>query len=185
MSKINLIPEIKQEQIKIRKLNILSTSIAVVAGSIVFVVIIILLSFIAVQKAQINGVEKETNKVNDQLKAYKNLEETVITLERGLNEAKSVLNGGPRWTIFFAELEKATPGDIQINNFSIQDNAISLSLTGKNVESIDRFIKSFSNYKLEEKNLFSNIVVNGFTKPDANKVNFQATLNLEKGILWN
>lgn len=183
MFKINLVPEVKQEQLKIKKLNVLVTSI--VSGIVIFMVAVILIfsSYILVKKTQISRIEKDTTKVQEELKKYEGLEKTVLTLEGGLKEIKRILGNGQKWSKFFVELEKVTPEDTQVTSLSIKDNLITVQVVGRNVESIDRFVKSFSNYKVKDNNLFTNVKVNGFTEAN-NKVNFQATMNLNSGELW-
>lgn len=183
MFKINLIPEVKQEQIRIKKLNVLVTSIATGTGVVIAAAILILLSFIVAKNTQINKIEKETTKIEEELLAYKDLEQTVITLENGLNEIKRILGAGPKWSKFFTELEKVTPADTQITTLSMKANVMTLGVTGKDVKSIDRFVKSFSTFKVDDKNLFSSVKVNGYTE-NQGKINFNATMNLVNGVLW-
>lgn len=182
MFKINLVPEVKQEQLKINKINTILTSTAIGAGVSILVIIVLFSIYIGARAAQISGIDKETTKVNEELVAYKDLENTVISLETGLAEIKQVLNGGHKWSKFFVELEKVTPVDIQINNFSIENNNISMDLTGRNVKSIDRFIKSFSTYKNGDQLLFKDVVVSGFSKKDGGQVSFQSKMTFVGGL---
>lgn len=183
MFKINLVPEVKQEQIKIRKINLTVTTIAIGVGIVILAVTLILLSYIFGRSAQLSIINKDTEKIEGELVVYKDLEKTVLNLENGLRDIKQVLAGGPKWSKFFVELEKVTPGDIQIENLSVQEGKITMGLKGKEIQSIDRFIKSYSTYKTEEKNLFANVVVNGYNYNN-NSVNFQATMDLVSGVLW-
>jgi len=181
--KINLIPEVKQEQLRTQKLNATATTAATVAFFVVGSVIICLSLYNIVKTAQIGSLKKDINKTNQELVAYKDLEQTVISLETGLNQAKQILSGSPKWSRFLNELEKATPTDVQITNISIKGTDITLNMNGKNISSIDRFLKSFTNYKVDDKNLFSNISVSGYTV-DKNVVTFQSKLTMNGGILW-
>ena len=115
---------------------------------------------------------------------------------------KEIINGGSKWSNFFDELEKVTPTDIQIKTLSIQGNQITMDLVGKDVTSIDRFIKSFSTFKVKTepektvasgdnktttsqgKNLFENVDVSGYSAKDDGNVILQAKMNLVEGLLW-
>lgn len=181
--KINLIPEVKQEQLRIHKLNATVTTVATFAAFIVGGIIICLALYNIFRTTQIASTNKKIDNVNKELEAYADLEQTVISLETGLTEIKQILTGGPQWSKFFNEFEKATPNDIQFTNFQISGNEITVTAKGKNVGSVDRFIKSFSNYKVDDKNLFSSVYVSGYSAEN-NQVLFQAKFTLNGGILW-
>jgi Tfp pilus assembly protein PilN len=183
MFKINLVPEVKQEQIKLKKINFTVTTVAIVVAAVVVIVSLILLSYIVARKAQISSINKETDKINGELVAYKDLEQTVITLEGGLTDIKQIITGGPKWSKFFTELEKVTPGDVQLTSLKVDGNSITMDVVAKDVKSIDRFIKSFSNYKIDDKNLFSDVLVSGYEKKESS-VTFQAEMSLVGGVLW-
>lgn len=181
--KINLVPEVKQDQIRIRKINMLLTTIASITGVVLVAVILLLTVYIGIRKAQISRIEAATDKVNTELEVYKDLEQTVISLETGLREAKDIIDGGPKWVNFMTELEKVTPADISLSNLSVKGNELTMRVNGRDVKSIDRFIKSFSNYKIKDKNLFTNVSVSSYSKKGT-AVAFDAKMNLDKGLLW-
>ena len=181
--KINLVPEVKQEQLRIQKLNATTTMAVTVAAFIVGSLIVCLSIYNIIRSTQISSTKKNIEKTNHELEAYRDLEETVISLETGLADAKKVINGGSKWSKFLTELEKVTPGDVQLTNLTIKGSDISATLSGKGVESIDRFIKSFSNYKVDNKNLFTNVSVTGYTSEKGN-VKFQSKFTLAQGVLW-
>jgi Tfp pilus assembly protein PilN len=183
MFKINLIPEVKQQQIKLKKINTTVTTVTVIVAIVMGIIIFGLLFYNIGRKAQLSLVNNDIEKINTQLEPYKDLEATVMNLETGLKEIKQILTGGPKWTKFFDELEKVTPADVQITNFDIKGNAVSIDATGAKVQSIDRFIRSFSSYKVDDKTLFSDVAVTGYTVKDG-KVTFQAKMNLVGGVLW-
>jgi len=179
MLSINLVPEVKKEQAKLKKINLTVTSMAVVVGGILLVAILMIGSLYGYRAARIAAVEKDTTKIEDELKPYKELEDSVTTLENGLADINRIVNGGRDWTAFFEEIEKATPTDIQFMSFQISGNTISASLKGRDVKSIDRFIKSFSTYEDSEKNLmFANVAVDGYTAADNGQVTFQSKFDV-------
>lgn len=183
MSKINLIPEIKQQQIRARKINTLVTSTAIIIAIILGVVIFLLSAYVLARAQQMSSTEKNIKKVEQELEPYKELEENVLALETNLAEINNILAGGAKWTKFFTELEKVTPADIQVKTLDIKGSDVNMSLRGKEVKSIDRFIKSFSSYKVNDKNLFTDISVTGYSE-DKGNVTFEAKLKMTAGILW-
>ncbi|MEI7690741.1 MAG: PilN domain-containing protein [bacterium] len=202
MFKINLIPEIKQQQQKTYRYNTMATTVIIIVAIIVGVIVFGLLSYNLAKSRQLSDTNKDISSVEQSLEPYKALEETVITLQNGLTDIKQIINGGSKWSKFFTELEKATPEDTQVTSFDIKGNEITMDVTGKDVNSIDRFIKSFSNFKVKTetestnetesvsassqggKNLFQNVNVAGYSAKGDGKVTFQAKMSLVEGLLW-
>ena len=198
MFKINLVPEVKQQQQKAYRYNSIATTAAIIIGIILAVVVIGLLSYNLAKSRQLANTKSDITSIEQSLEPYKALENTVISLEGGLADIKEIINGGPKWSLFFTELEKVTPADTQITNFDIKGNEITMDVTGKDVNSIDRFIKSFSDYQIkpesteittttdgtEGKNLFENVNVSGYSSKSDGRVTFQAKMNLVEGLLW-
>ena len=202
MFKINLVPEVKQQQQKAYRYNTMATAAVIIVAIVVGVIVLVLLSYNLAKSRQLSNTNKEIASVKQSLEPYKDLEQTVISLESGLADIKQIINGGTKWSLFFTELEKATPADTQINSLDVTGVEITMELTGKDVNSIDRFIKSFSSFKVKPstespaettnqavddstgRNLFQNVNVSGYSSKDDGKVIFQAKMSLVEGLLW-
>lgn len=173
MLNINLVPEVKKEQAKLKKINFTVTAVTVVVGGVLLTAVLLIGSLLGYRSVKISSTDKDIVKVQDELKAYKDLEESVATLESGLADINKIVSGGRNWTDFFEEIEKATPADIQFTSFQVAGNTINATVKGKDVKSIDRFIKSFSTYKNKSKNnMFANVTVDGYTVADGGTVTF-------------
>ncbi len=181
MQKINLIPEVKQQQLKTRKHNFVATSFTVTTGVVLGAVILILISYIVARKALIANTDSQINTLNQQLQAYSGLEKTVLSLETGLGEIKTIINNDSKWLVIFGEIEKATPADIRFRSMKIStENAVVAEVEGKDVNSIDRFIKSFNAAQTEKKvNAFSGLEVNGYNSNDTS-VSFSTKFVINK-----
>lgn len=185
MSKINLIPEVKQQKQKIQRINTTVSSIATLSGVILGGGILLLLAYSGVLAAQIKSTNDKITKTENSIKTMKDLEDQVVVLESGLKNIKNIVDSNKSWTKFFGEIEKATPADVQFLSFSISGNQVNASLKGKDVRSIDRFIASFSDYKNEkDEKLFSDIVVNGYSKKENGEYLFQAKFNVNEAASW-
>jgi hypothetical protein len=179
MLSINLVPEVKKEQAKLKKINLTVTTVAVVVGGILLAAVLLISSLLGYRTVRIGTVKGNITKIEGELEVYKELEESVNTLENGLADIKKIVSGGRNWTEFFAEIENATPADIQFTNFQVSGNTISASVKGKEVKSIDRFIKSFTNYQNSAKTkMFANVVVDGYTVAEGGMVSFQAKFDV-------
>lgn len=185
MTKINLIPEVKQREQKIQRVNALTTSISIMIAIALVCVVGGIFAWNQIKSQRISSTNKKIENIKDELKPFQELEENVLMLEKGLKEIKNIIDGDKKWSIFFIELEKVTPADIQIIKFEKTGDDISMDLMTKNVIGVDRFIRSFSGYKYNEENLFQEVKVNGYTRDEGTKtINFKATMKLNSGILW-
>lgn len=177
MFSINLVPEVRKEQAQLKRLNFTMTTIAFVVGGVVVAAGLILGAMLAYRNANLSSTNDDIATLNNELRAYAELEQAVTILEGGIADIKAIAAGGHDWTAFFGDIEKATPSDIRFTDFSITNNVISASLEGATVESIDRFITSFSNYQNDEDvSIFSGVAVEGYTAPAAGGVTFEADL---------
>ena len=145
--------------------------------------VIFLITLVASNKVRLSGLKKEIASTEKELVQYKDLEETVISLEKGLRSIREILEGGSKWGLFFAELEKSTPNDIQFTKLDIKGNKAKADLIGKNVESLSRFVESFKTYKVKDNPLYKNIEVSGFTKEEGT-VKFSADFEINTEVLW-
>lgn len=185
MSKINLIPEVRQQKLKVQQTNKLVTSVAIIIGIVMVAVILGLAAYAGVITAQKNSVDSQIATVQNSLDTMKDLESTVSNLENGLTNIKSIIAGDKDWNKLLGLFEQYTPSDVQVTAFSVDSGQVSLSLVGKSVQSIDRFINSFSNAKNDNgDNYFRDVAVNGYTKKDDGTVTFEAKFNLNEAAVW-
>jgi Tfp pilus assembly protein PilO len=182
--KINLIPEVKREQLKIKNINLWTTNIAVLLGIVFAAVIVIMGAYIGGVAAKIGSTEKQTNDLREELKAYESLENTVISIQEGVREVKYILNNEDKWKNVFEIFEQATPNDIRFRSLNISSELVATAqLEGNDVNSIDRFIKSFESYKRDDKFSFSNVDVSGYTTNEKGLVTFSATFSINQDVL--
>lgn len=184
--KINLIPEVRQEQLKAQKTNTIVTTVVIIVASILVGVIFLIGAMYIARTTIINQNNASIVTLNQKLKALAPLEKTVLNVQEGIKDVKDILATDNKWGNFFSDLEKATPDDIRFKSLNITaDGKISASLEGKEVGSIDRFITAFSQYKrkdtvtnTEKGNLFSDVKVSGYSTNESDHVLFSATLTL-------
>jgi hypothetical protein len=182
--KINLIPEAKREQILIRKINLLVTNVAVVVGIILGGLIVIFTVYMGGKSLQIKNISEETTRLQGDLKTYEAFEKTVLNIQKSVADVKLLLNSEDRWNYIFDSFQKATPDDIRFKTLNISENLLVYAeLEGKNINSIDRFIKSFQNFKRNNIQVFSGVDVSGYTVTENGGVNFSSNFTLNKEAL--
>lgn len=148
MFKINLVPEVQEKKLKVRKVNTYSTIAAVSIAGLTVAAIFVLGTISAVKKLSLNSTEDKIKTVNEELKEYKELEETVLSLEKGLAGVKQIMNGGNNWALLYANLEKATPADVAFESMSIKDGVITAQMQAESVEGLGRFVDSLKSYQV-------------------------------------
>lgn len=182
--KINLIPEVKKEQLRVRSINLWTTNVAVALGILLGSVILVLLVYMGGITAKIKVTENDTVSLQEKLKAYDALEKTVLSIEEGVKEVKQILNNEDKWQTVFSLFEGATPEDIRFRSLSISPELnVNAEVEGKDINSIDRFIKSIENYKYQDKSAFSKADVGGYSTNEKGLVSFSATFSINKDAL--
>lgn len=148
MLKINLVPEVQENKLKVKRVNTYSTFAAIfIVGSLVFAILVIS-SITAITGVTTRGVESKTAEVKTELEEYRELEETVLSLEKGLIGVREILDSGERWAMLLNQMEYATPGDVSFKSLKIKENSIEAELDGRSVESLARFVESYKNHKV-------------------------------------
>lgn len=197
MSKINLMPEVKVEQIKIKRYNFMATFAAIIVLTIIALGVTILLGYKYILARDIKNTNADITALREELKGYQELEEMVVNIDQGLTSINEITLSQHQWSGFLSHLEKVTPNDIQFVDFSQEGMKFTATAKGKNVSSIGRLIQSLENYEVqagssEESNqaevsgskLFRAVDVDGYTKDVDGTVDFSITFELQEGVLW-
>lgn len=163
MFDINLVPEVqKQKQVQAKR-NTYATIVALGILGVAVALLVILGSLKVAGSVALNNIQKDIDKVRADSGQYKELEETVLSLESGLAGIKSALDGTNNWTILLPHLEAATPGDIRYTSLDINGPSVTAQLSGQTIDSLARFVQSYENYKV--------VVLSG-TAPSQEIINF-------------
>lgn len=185
MFKINLVPEAKKEQRRIQKMNLTTTIVVTTILAILAITILVLLGIRVSSVTAKNRLEKNITKTEKELVSYKELEETVVSLQNGLKGIEEISKSSSKWSKFFSEVEKAMPQDVAFERLVVKDgNKLEGDLKGKNIDSLARFVQSFKDYKIKEQSLFKNIDVSGYEKDDKGEIKFNVKMELQKEVLW-
>lgn len=191
MSNINLISEVNIQKLKAKKRNFLIVFTAVIILSVLVFLTLVLQGYKWVRNRSLDQTNKNIAGVRSELEGYKDIEVTVKNIETGLKAIDTIESSEHKWSFFLPHLEKATPADVQFTSLSQDGNTFEASAVGKNVASVGRAIFALESYRFkdsqtsEERNLFTNAVVSGYTK-DKKKgtVSFKITFDMEEGVLW-
>jgi Tfp pilus assembly protein PilN len=148
MFDINLVPEIQKQKQQQSKRNTYATIIgSVVVGGVVLG-LVIMGSLKVAASVGLTNTQKEIDAVKAESVQYKELEDSVLSLENGLLAIKNTLDGQNNWTVLLPHLEEATPKDVRFHKLTIEGTTVVAQLSGKSVNSIARFIESYKEYQV-------------------------------------
>lgn len=147
MLKINLVPEVQQQKDRLVKINYYTMLICVVFIATTIISLMVIYGITLTTRQMIKNRENKISDLNTEIGKYKELEEIVLSLEKGLDEAKKILDGSRDWNKLLPHIEKATPKDIRFSELKLEDGLISAKIEGKDLNSIARFVQSFKNYQ--------------------------------------
>lgn len=148
MIKINLVPEVQEKKLRVRKMNTYSTFAAVIIIGLTVFVLLVIGIWGAVKKASLRVTEERIADTNKELEQYRELEEVVLSLEKGLSGIKAILNGENDMLKVITHVENASPADIKFKSLKIQPGTIESELESMSVEEAARFIESVQAYEV-------------------------------------
>lgn len=148
MFKINLVPEVQEKKLQIKKINTSATVFAIAALSICGAALLIIGGIDIAKKTEIGSTEKKIAEVRAESEKYKELEETVISLETGLAGIKQISDGTNDWTKLLPHLETATPTDVKYVSLKILSGSVEGTLEGKSVDSLAKMVESYKKYQV-------------------------------------
>lgn len=166
----NLLPDIKLQYNKTKRLKHLVTTIAtlVTAGSL-GLLIILFLTVEVVQKKQLSDSAKDVDKASQDLKSVPQIDQ-IITVQNQLNTLSQLHQSKHIVSRIFTYIPKVTPSNVTINKMEIDLKQSTMTITGKATTqaNVNAFVDSlkFANFKVgsdEAKPAFSNVVESGFT----------------------
>jgi Tfp pilus assembly protein PilN len=146
--RINLVPEVQEQKIQGQKINSIATISATVIIVITVLTIIIINVIMISEKAILAGVQNRIEAVQEESQKHRELEESVISLDKGLKEAKKIILGENSWTQLFPHLEAATPSGIRFTKLQVSAGQIEAELATNNVDELSKFVDSYKNYRV-------------------------------------
>lgn len=191
MSKINLISDVNLEKLKIKRRNFLMMFTAGVVLAALVIVALLLQGYKWVRQGSLEKTEEKIASTMTELDGYRDIETTILNIETGLKAIEDIESKEHKWSLFLPHLEKAIPSDVQFTSLSQNGNTFQASAVGRNISSVGRTIYALEEYKYkdpktnEEKSLFGNTSISGYTK-DKKKgtVSFEVSFDMKEGALW-
>lgn len=189
MIQFNLLPDVKLEYIKARRLKraVIVLSGATAIASVVLLVLLFLVVGVF-QKKHLNDLSADIKKESAQLQAIPDLNK-ILTIQNQLNSLPGLQAKTPVTSRLFAYIQQSTPNTLYISSLSldvasqkmtIQGRADSLSTVNKYVDTM-KFTKFSTASDPTEKNLLSDIVLSSFNRDDKTA---SYTIDLKFDAAW-
>jgi len=189
MIQFNLLPQVKVEYIKTKRLKRI-----MIVGSVAFTVVsvglvIITASLAAVQNRHIANLDKDIDRISNEINDIPDIKK-ILSVQNQLNTLPSLYAGRPAVKRLPSYLDQTTPtGTINLSkvNVDFSTSKIEVAGTGESLEAVNRYVDTlkFTNYKVndpsETKPAFTGVVLTNFGRDDLT-ASFTITFNFDAVI---
>jgi len=172
MIQFNLLPDVKLEFIKARRLKrlVLLSSVGLSALSL-FILILVLVSVDVVQKKSLSDLNKDIKSNTQQLKNTPNLDK-ILTVQNQLNTLTSLHDQKVVSSRLFTYISQITPAGVTISSLNVDFVQNTMTMTGAapDLVAVNRFIDTIkaTQYTTDSNNTptkaFSSVVLNSFSR---------------------
>jgi Tfp pilus assembly protein PilN len=175
MIQFNLLPDIKREFIKARRLRRSVTLVSMVsAGSAVAVLLILFGVVNGAQKKRINDLNNDVKKYSTQLKEIPDLDK-ILTIQNQLAGLTVLHDKKPASTRLFGYVSSLTPALANIKKLTVDfaGNVVSIEGTADTLNTVNKFADTlkFTDFKSPDGSVggraFSGVVLQSFTRDSA------------------
>ncbi|GAC1387794.1 MAG: hypothetical protein NVS1B7_2610 [Candidatus Saccharimonadales bacterium] len=177
MIQFNLLPDIKLQYIKAKRIKRLVMLTATTISSVAVGVVILLFLVTNVWQArQLSSLSKNIKNKSDQLKSTPNLDK-ILTIQNQLNSLPKLHAQKPVVSRIFNYLSQVTPATVSISQLEVDytsaKNTIVFTGNADTLESVNKFVDTlkFTTYSVDPtqqttKSAFSNVVLAVFSRTD-------------------
>lgn len=199
MIQFNLLPDVKLDYIRTKRIKRLMISISVLVAGSSLVLALLLFSYVNfVQKKHLSNLDKDITVAAKKLTGTDEVDR-IITVQNQLNSLPELHNTKPRASNIFVFLSQLTPAEVNVSTVDIDftTNIMTVSGSAKDLLRVNTFIDTlkFTSFVSEEQNkpAFSNVLLSGFSPGDlvttkdtkAKAATFQSTLTFDPLIFDN
>lgn len=194
MTQFNLLPDVKLEYIKTRRVQglvILSSTIVTIISLGVFIIMFAYVKVI--QKNHINNLSNQISSSSGQLSSNANLNK-ILTIQNQLLALPTLHNAKPSTEQILPFINQVTPAtatisslslDFKTNSATAQGNADSIATVNTFVDTL-KFTDYFEANNTTTHNAFSNVVLSGFSNNSSSPgVTFDIAFSFDPAIFTN
>lgn len=187
MIQFNLLPDIKIEYIKAKRMKRLVAFVSVIVSSVCIVFFVIIFLLVNVwQKQQMKNLEDKTIELTNKLKETEDIDD-ILTVQSQLRSIDGLHEQKPTLSKFFKYMEMMKPESVIISSRQLvfAENKVVISGTAPSIEVVREFIDTlkYSEYKLAENaepaKLFERVELSAFSRTSAEKNPAVFTINFQ------
>lgn len=152
MIQVNLLPDVKMQYIKARRLKRLIVLLAFIITSTTLTLFVLLFVSVNIwQKARVKSLTSDINRQTSQLKATPDLER-ILTVQQQLKSLTALHQQKPAASRLFNYMSQIIPAQATLSNITLDFQTYSISISGQtdNIISINKIVDTlkFTNFRL-------------------------------------
>jgi len=188
MLQLNLLPDVKLEYLKARRMKhkVYIGSLIAVGASVG--ILVILLSLVTIQKKNISDLTKDIKTEQKALEAVPDLAK-ILTIQNQLNTLPGLYNQRPVTSRLFTYIQQTTPTPIKLTSVKVEYETSTMTIQGtaENLEQVNLFVDTlkFTKYTVNddtnEVNAFTEVTLSEFTRT-ATTTTFKITMKFDPAI---
>jgi hypothetical protein len=129
MIQFNLLPDIKQQFVKVNRTKRMVIAISILVSIVVLILFILLLTWDGLQKKNLNDINNDITTNKAQLLGTQNLSK-ILTIQNQLNSLPALYKQSPVVSRLFGYLTQVTPTSATISQLDANFTVNTLSITG-------------------------------------------------------
>lgn len=194
MIQLNLLPDVKMEYIRAQKARRLVLTVSVLAAGVSLVILLLLLSADGLQRKHMSDLSRDINNNAQKLQHEPQINK-MLTVQNQLESLTTLHAGKPAVYNLFSYLNKVTPNNVYITDFTADFNQKTMTITGtsSSLANVNTYVDTLkhANFTVgSDKNsqpAFSNIVLSSFglntdSQNPAQAANYTITLDYDQTI---
>jgi Tfp pilus assembly protein PilN len=186
MIQFNLLPDVKLEYIKARRMkrSVMLISGLVTAASLALL-IVLFVGVIVFQKKHMNDLSADIKRDTAKLESVQDLDK-ILTVQNQLSSLPALHDQKPVTSRLFTVLPQVTPQKVTISDLNLDFEAQTLSIKGTadTINTVNKFVDTlkFTDFKAgeEQKRAFSDVVLATFDRTD--KASYEIMLKFDPGM---
>lgn len=176
MVQFNLLPDVKLEYIKTRRLKRLMVTISIIfAGACLTVAVLLFLAVNVLQKKHLNDLDKDITAAASQVQRIPDIDK-IITVQNQLTSLPALHDDKPAAKLLFGYLAQVTPANVTFSNVMVDfpNSTFTVTGLGKTFLDVNTFVDTlkFTTYTDKEdpeatpKVAFSKVLLTSFSTTD-------------------
>ena len=195
MIQLNLLPDIKQEFVRVHRTKRLVMAFSILLTSISLIIFVVLLLVVDVaQKKDLSNIDKDISSFSSQLKRTTNLNQ-ILTVQNQLKSLPALNAQKPATSRLFGYINQLTPIKVDITNLDVDYTLFKITINGNadSADTINTFVDTlkFTTYTVTDSTgnkitakAFTNVVLSSFNRTTAQST-YSISLNFDPLIFNN